>query len=316
METRELGERIMAGAQLLEGKVAVVTGAGSGIGRAIAVMMAEAGARVVVNDIGVSLTGEGGSATPAEETLALIKAAGSEGVISTDSVSDPASANRIVQAAIDHFGRIDIVANNAGILRDAIFHKLTPEDWLAVIGVHLNGSFFVSRAAAEHFRQQQSGSFIHMTSGTGLAGNVGQANYGAAKAGIVGLSRCIALDMKRYNVRSNCISPFAWGRMTGSIPTDTEEKAARVAKLRMATPDKNAPLAVFLGSDAASDITGQIFGTRLNEIYLFNQSRIIRSVQQSEGWTPQSIADVAIPALRSSFVSIQSSVELITWDPL
>ncbi len=302
--------------RLLEGKVAVVTGAGSGIGKAIATAMAQAGAKVVVNDIGVSLSGEGGSGTPAEQTAGEIRAAGGEAVANTDSVSDPASADRIVQAALDNFGRVDIVANNAGILRDAIFHKLTPEDWLAVINVHLNGSFFVSRAAAEHFRKQQSGSYIHMTSGTGLAGNVGQANYGAAKAGIVGLSRCIALDMKRYNVRSNCISPFAWGRMTSSIPTDTEEKAALVAKLQKATPDKNAPLAVYLGSDAASDVTGQIFGTRLNEIYLFNQSRIIRSVQLSDGWTPRTIAEVAMPALRSSLVSMQSSVELITWDPL
>lgn len=301
---------------MLDGKVAIVTGAGSGIGRAIAVMMAREGAKVIVNDIGVSLKGEGGSTSPAEETVAEIEAFGGQAAISTDSVSEPASARKIVDAAMDSFGRVDVVVNNAGILRDAIFHKLTPEDWQSVINVHLNGSFYVSRAAADHFREQQSGSFIHITSGTGLAGNVGQANYGAAKAGIVGLSRCIALDMKRYNVRSNCISPFAWGRMTSSIPTDTAEKAALVEKLKRATPDKNAPLAVYLASDKASNISGQIFGTRLNEIYLFGQSRILRSVHNAEGWTPQSIAEVADPALQSSYLPLASSVELISWDPI
>jgi NAD(P)-dependent dehydrogenase (short-subunit alcohol dehydrogenase family) len=301
---------------MLEGKVAVVTGAGRGIGRAIAEMMAAAGAKVVVNDLGVSLQGEGASATPAEEAVAAIKAAGGEAVVNADSVSDPDSAQRIIDTAVSTFGRVDIVVNNAGILRDSIFHKLTPEDWRAVIDVHLNGTFYVSRAAAGYFREQNGGSYIHITSGTGLAGNVGQANYGAAKAGIVGLSKCIALDMGRYHVRSNCISPFAWGRMTNSIPTDTPEKAALVAKLQRATPDKNAPLAVFLGSDAAAGISGQIFGTRLNEIYLFGQSRIVRSVHHSDGWTPELVAEVAIPALESSFLPVAASTELISWDPL
>ena len=168
---------------------------------------------------------------------------------------------------MDHFGRIDVVVNNAGILRDVIFHKMTPEDWLAVIGVHLNGSFFVSRAAAEHFRKQESGAFVHITSTSGLIGNFGQANYSAAKLGITALSKSIALDMKRYNVRSNCIAPFAWSRMTSSIPANTPEQQARVAKIQQMTPDKNAPLAVFLASDAAKNVTGQVFGTRHNEIY-------------------------------------------------
>lgn len=306
----------MTSQPMLEGKVAVVTGAGRGIGRAIAEMMAAAGAKVVVNDLGVSLQGEGGSATPAEETVASINAAGGTAVLNTDSVSEPESAARIIETAVDAFGRIDVVVNNAGILRDAIFHKLTPSDWRAVIDVHLNGTFYVSSAASGHFRAQGGGAYIHITSGSGLAGNVGQANYGAAKAGIVGLSKCIALDMKRYNVRSNCISPFAWGRMTSSIPTDTPEKAALVAKLQRATPDKNAPLAVYLGSDQAREISGQVFGTRLNEIYLFSQSRIIRSVHHADGWTPELVAEVAIPALESSFLPVVASTDLISWDPL
>lgn len=302
--------------RMLEGKVAVVTGAGRGIGRAIAEMMAAEGARVVVNDLGVSLNGDATAESPAEEAVAAITSAGGEAVVNADSVADPGSAQQIIDCAVDTYGRVDIVVNNAGILRDAIFHKMDVEAWQAVIDTHLNGTFYVSHAAAQHFRRQESGSFVHITSGTGLSGNVGQANYGAAKAGIVGLSKCIALDMQRYHVRSNCISPFAWGRMTSSIPEDTPEKAALAARLRRATPDKNAPLAVFLGSDRAQHVSGQIFGTRMNEIYLFGQSRVIRSVHHGEGWTPQLVEEVAIPALETSFLSLESSTQLISWDPL
>ena len=177
----------MAG--MMEGKVAVVTGAGGGIGREIALMMAAAGARVIVADIGASLTGEGGSASPAQQTKQLIEQAGGAAEICTESVSTWGSAQKIVQAALDHFGRIDAVVNNAGILRDVIFHKMTEDDWLSVIAVHLNGSFFVSRAAAEHYRKQESGTFVHMSSTSGLIGNFGQANYSAAKLGITALSK-------------------------------------------------------------------------------------------------------------------------------
>jgi NAD(P)-dependent dehydrogenase (short-subunit alcohol dehydrogenase family) len=301
---------------MLEGKVAVVTGAGGGIGREIALAMALAGAAVVINDVGVSLSGEGGSATPAEQTRQIIEQRGGRAAVNTDSVADWTSAQRIVQCALDSFGRIDIVVNNAGILRDVIFHKMSPEDWLAVIAVHLNGSFFVSRAAAEHFRRQGSGAYVHMTSTSGLIGNFGQANYAAAKLGIVGLSKSIALDMQRFGVRSNCIAPFAWSRMTSSIPADTPEQQARLAKLQQMTPDKNAPLAVTLASDAARDITGQVFSVRMNEIYLFSQSRVIRSVHRSDGWTPQQIAEHALPAFRPSLMPLDRSGDAISWDPI
>ncbi len=301
--------------QILGGKVALVTGAGGGIGRAIAVAMARAGASVVINDIGVSLTGEGGSASPAEEVKAEIEAFGGKAVINTDSVSEWDAAQRMVAQAKDSFGRLDIVVNNAGILRDAMFHKMTPEQWLAVIGVHLNGSFFVSRAAAEVFREQETGSFIHMVSTSGLIGNLGQANYSAAKLGMVGLSKSIALDMKRYNVRSNCIAPFAWGRMTSNIPAETPDQIARVENLRKMTPEKNAPLAVFLGSDKAKDVTGQIFSVRKNEIFLLSQNRPIRSVHTAEDWTPETVRDHAIPALRSSFFPLDRSQDVFTWEP-
>ena len=302
--------------RMLEGKVAVVTGAGGGIGREIALMMALHGARIVLNDLGVSVTGDGGSATPAEQTKGIIEQRGGEAVINTNSVSTWNSARGIIETAIDAFGRVDIVVNNAGILRDVIFHKMTEDDWNSVINVHLSGSFYVSRAAAEHFRKQESGAFVHMSSTSGLIGNFGQANYSAAKLGITALSKSIALDMKRYNVRSNCIAPFAWSRMTGSIPAETPEQKARVEKIKLMTPDKNAPMAVYLASDAAKDVTGQVFATRNNEIFLMSSPRPIRSVHRSEGWTPETIADHAIQSLKGAFMPLDRSGEVFTWDPI
>jgi NAD(P)-dependent dehydrogenase (short-subunit alcohol dehydrogenase family) len=302
---------------MLEGKVAVVTGSGGGIGREIAIMMAAAGAKVVINDVGGSVSGEGKSDGPALSTKQLIERQGGQATVNTDSVSEWTSAQKIIQSALDNFGRIDIVVNNAGILRDVIFHKMTPEDWLAVIGVHLNGSFFTSRAAAEHFRKQESGAFIHMTSTSGLLGNVGQANYAAAKLGITALSKSIALDMMRFNVRSNCIAPFAWSRMGASVPIQTPEQAARMAKIQKElTPEKNAPLAVVLASDAAKDISGQVFGTRKNEIYLFDSPYPIRTVHRSEGWTPELIIEHALPALRPSLMPLNRHSDVIKWDPV
>jgi NAD(P)-dependent dehydrogenase (short-subunit alcohol dehydrogenase family) len=300
---------------MLKGKVALVTGAGGGIGKAIVVAMAKAGAAVVINDVGVSLTGEGGSATPAEETKAEIEGFGGKAVISTDSVSEWEGAQRMVALTKESFGRLDVVVNNAGILRDAMFHKMTPENWLSVVGVHLNGSFFVSRAAAEIFREQESGAYVHMTSTSGLIGNIGQANYSAAKMGVAGLSKSIALDMKRYNVRSNCIAPFAWGRMTSNIPAETPDQIARVENLKQMTPEKNAPLAVFLGSDAAKDVSGQVFAVRKNEIFLMGQSRPLRSVHTDGDWTPETVRDRAIPALAPSFYPLDRSQDVFSWDP-
>jgi NAD(P)-dependent dehydrogenase (short-subunit alcohol dehydrogenase family) len=303
-------------AGMMQDKVVVVTGAGGGIGREIAIMMAAAGAKVIINDVGASLTGGGASDTPAQQTREIIRQGGGTAEISADSVAEWASAQRIIQAAVDHFGRIDAVVNNAGILRDGIFHRMSAEDWLAVISVHLNGSFFVSRAAAEHFRKQESGAFVHITSTSGLIGNIGQANYAAAKLGITALSKSIALDMQRYNVRSNCLSPWAWSRMTNSIPAATVEQKAMVEKLQRMTPDKNAPLAVFLASDAAKVVTGQVFGTRMNEIYLFSSPRPIRIVHRAEGWTPETIAAHAAPALQAAFMPLDTSEQAFPWDPV
>jgi NAD(P)-dependent dehydrogenase (short-subunit alcohol dehydrogenase family) len=301
---------------MLNGKVAIVTGAGGGIGREIALAMGAAGAQVVVNDIGASLAGEGADQGPAERVAGEIRAAGGAAVANADSVSSWASANRIVQAALDAFGRVDCVVNNAGILRDRLFHKMTVEDWEAVIQVHLMGSFYVSRAAATHFREQESGACVHMTSTSGLIGNVGQANYAAAKLGIAALSKSIALDMRRFNVRSNCISPFAWSRMIASIPAETPEAKARVAKLQRMEAGKIAPMAVFLASDAAKDVTGQIFAVRANEIFLMSQPRPLRSVHRAEGWTAATIAEHALPALAPSFAPLDVSADVFSWDPI
>ncbi|MEQ8814698.1 MAG: SDR family oxidoreductase [Thalassobaculum sp.] len=300
----------------LDGKVVVVTGAGRGIGREIALLAAAEGARVVVNDLGGAPDGEGASAAPAEEVVEAIRAAGGTAVASFDSVADPLAAAAIVETALTHYGRLDGVVNNAGILRDAIFHKMSVADFETVIKVHLMGSFYVSHAAARIFREQESGSFVHFTSTSGLVGNYGQANYAAAKMGIVGLSKSIALDMARFNVRSNCVSPFAWSRLIGTIPTSTEAEKARVARIQAMGPEKIAPLSAFLLGDAAKDVTGQIFAVRMNEIYLMGQSRPIRSVHRSDGWTCDSIAEHAIPALRSSFYPLDRSGDIFSWDPV
>src|SRR5215831_5415340 len=304
----------MAGS--VSGKVAIVTGAGRGIGRGIALLMAKEGARVVVCDIGASLEGAGTDAGPAGEVVDEIKRNGGEAIASTLSIAEPKNADEIVNATLSAFGRVDILVNNAGILRDRIFHRMSWSDWSDVINVHLHGSFAMSRACATHFREQNSGSFVHMTSTSGLVGNFGQENYMAAKMGIVGLSRGIALDMARFNVRSNCIAPFAWTRMIDSIPAETEQEKERVARIREMTPEKIAPLTVYLASDLAEGITGQIFSVRNNEIYLFNQNRPIRTIHRSDGWTPEKLDAQLRGALAPSFTPLERSGDVFSWDPV
>jgi NAD(P)-dependent dehydrogenase (short-subunit alcohol dehydrogenase family) len=304
----------MAG--IVAGKTAIVTGAGRGIGRGIAMLLAKEGARVVVCDIGASLQGEGSDTGPAQDTVNAIKEAGGEAIASTLSITEPKNAEAIVKMALEAFGRIDILVNNAGILRDVIFHKMSWSDWSDVIAVHLNGSFNMSRAVAPLFREQNSGAFVHMTSTSGLVGNFGQANYMAAKLGIMGLSRGIALDMARFNVRSNCIAPFAFTRMIESIPTQSEQDKRRLEAFQRMTPEKIAPLAVFLCSDAASGITGQILSVRNNEIYLFNQPRPVKTIHRAGGWTPEQIAAELNPAFASLFTPLERSEDVFNWDPI
>ena len=303
---------------MLDGKVVLVTGAGGGIGRDFALAMAAAGAKVVVNDLGTSVKGEGKDAGPAQKVANEISAAGGKAVASTDSVAEWESANRIVQTALDTFGRIDVVVNNAGILRDGIFHRLSPEEFDAVVKVHLYGSFHVSRAAAPHFRDRSTGVYLHMTSTSGLIGSLGQANYASAKAGITGLSRSLALDMARFYVRSNCIAPHAFSRMIESVPGKSPEEQAAYLEKRKATtrPEQIATVAAFLLGDGAKDITGQIFGVRGNEVYLYSQPRPIRIFQRADPWTPETLGEQLAPAWASSFVPLERTRDVFPWQPV
>ena len=301
---------------MLDGKVAVVTGAGGGIGRATAIALAANGAKVVVNDVGATVAGEGQDAGPAQRVVQEIDQACGSGraVANSGSVASWDDAQRMVQDAIEAFGRIDIVVSNAGILRDRMFHYMSIEEWDAVIKVHLYGAFYVSRAAVPHFRKQESGSYTHITSTSGLIGSVGQVNYGAAKLGIAGLSRNIAMDMQRYNVRSNCIGPHAFSRMIETVPGQSEAQLqARAEKTR---PDQIAQLIAFLSTDAASGVSGQIFGVRGNEVYLYNQPRPIRIMANPGGWTPEVLTEQWLPAVKNSFTPLERTRDVFAWDPV
>jgi NAD(P)-dependent dehydrogenase (short-subunit alcohol dehydrogenase family) len=302
--------------KLLEGKVALVTGGGRGVGRGICLAMGEAGAKVVVNDLGATLEGQPDNEQPALEVVRAIQAMGGEAVADGGSVSEWKDAHQMVKTAVDHFGRIHIVVNNAGILRDVMFHRMSEAEFDAVVAVHLKGSFNVSRAAAPFFKEQGSGAYVHMTSTSGLIGNFGQANYISAKLGVMGLSKSIAIDMQKFGVRSNAVAPFAWTRMVSSIPDETPEQKKRVQGLKKLVPEKVAPFVVALCADEARAVSGQVFGVRNNEIYLFSQPRPIKTAHRGEGWTPESVLETAIPMMQSDFYPLDRSGDVFTWDPV
>ena len=303
---------------VLTGKIVIVTGGGNGIGRECALLAAREGAAVLVNDLGGGLTGgDAGSAGPAEEVAKQIRAAGGVAISNSDSVSDYDAVAAMVAQAKRELGGLHAIINPAGILRDGMFHKMSPEDWRAVIDVHLHGAFNVCRASIEHFREQQSGSYVLFTSTSGLIGNIGQANYAAAKLGVMGLSRIIAMEGQSKNVRANIIAPFAWTRMIASIPVKDEASAARVERFKNTMrADQVAQLAAALCADAAKDTSGQIFAVRGNEVFLFNQPRPVRAMARLEGWDPQSLLEHALPAMRASYTDLGASANVFPYDPV
>src|SRR4029078_4418445 len=254
----------------LEGKVAIITGAGRGIGRGMAMLFAAEGARVVVNDPGVNTDGTGHDAGPADEVVAEINAAGGEGVSNYDTVATAAGGEAMVQSALDAFGQLDVLVNNAGILRDRMIFNLSEEDWDAVIDVHLTGHFNCTKPASIIFRQQRHGRIINMSSTSGIIGNPGQANYGAAKSGIAGFTRVVAKALGRYGVTCNAIAPGAATRLTATVPQASRELRARAGISGAAShrppsapvmrgPEMIAPMAGYLASDDAWNVNGQIF---------------------------------------------------------
>lgn len=301
---------------MLRNKVAIVTGSGRGIGAEIAKLMAAHGARVIVNDVGTSGEGVGRDAGPAGEVAEQIRQAGGEAVANGDSVTSFEGATNMVKQALETYGGLHIIVNNAGILRDRMLHKMSPEDWQAVIDVHLGGHFNMCRAAINHFRQQNYGRIVNFTSTSGLIGNLGQTNYGTAKMGIVSFTRNLAMESARNDITVNAIAPFAWTRMTQSIPVTDEASQARVERASRMKAGHIAPLAVWLASEAAAEVSGQIFGVRAGEMMVFTLPQPTRSVHRQGGWSAEDVGAQVIPALKNYFTPVSASAAIFPYDPL
>jgi len=291
---------------ILSGKVVLITGGGNGIGRDCALIAAREGAKVVVNDLGGGIAGgDEGSAGSAEAVAVEIRAAGGEAVSNSESVTSLKAVQGMVEQAMDSFKGLHAVINPAGILRDAMFHKMTDADWDKVIEVHLRGSYNVCRATIEHFRNQEDGAYVLFTSTSGLYGNIGQTNYGAAKMGIAALSRIIAMEGASKNVRANCLAPVAWTRMTQSVPVRDEAAAARREQMaKTIRPDQPARFAVALIADAAKTVSGQFFGASGENLILYSQPRPIETVTRAEGWTLETILSEALPKMAEKFIPL------------
>ncbi len=281
----------------LQDKVAIVTGSGRGIGRGVAILMAQEGAKVVVVDPGVNVDGSGADNSIAQQVASEIEAAGGTAVACTESVASMEGGEKIVQTAIDNYGKLDIVVTVAGILRDRMIFNMTEQEWDDVIAVHLKGTFSVVKHACIVFRQQRSGRIITFSSTSGLYGNSGQSNYGAAKDGIAGLTRVVARDMGRYGVTANAISPTAATRMTGSIPEEAASlRAARGITRASPTirggPDDIAPMVTWLASDAAAHVNGHVFHVTEGIVTLLNEPEPVKTINKEGKWTVEELARV------------------------
>jgi len=270
---------------LLDGKVAAVTGGGTGIGRAVSLGLAAAGARVVVNDYGVSVDGRDPSSEPANEVVAKIRAGGGHAVASAESVATMAGGKAVVELALKEFGDLNVLVCCAGILRERMIFNMTEDEWDAVVAVHLKGHFTVMRPATAHMREKKAGSIVTFTSSAGLEGSPGQPNYSAAKEGIVGLTRSTALAMAKYGVRCNAIAPTADTRMTQRLPGERRSAATATP------PDAIAPVVAFLGSDRAAHITGQVIGVRGTEVTVYSHPAPLRTATGAGPWTPEALAE-------------------------
>ena len=282
---------------LLQDKVAIVTGSGRGIGRGIAILMAQEGAKVVVVDPGVNVDGSGTDHSIAQQVVSEIERAGGTAVACTESVVSMEGGEKIIQTAIDNYGKLDIVVTVAGILRDRMIFNMTEQEWDDVIAVHLKGTFSVVKHACILFRQQRSGRIITFSSTSGLYGNSGQANYGAAKDGIAGLTRVVARDMGRYGVTANAISPTAATRMTGSIPEDTANLRAaqgitRASPTMRGEADDVAPMVTWLASDAAAHVNGHVFHVTEGLVTLLNEPEPVKTINKTGKWTVEELARV------------------------
>ncbi len=271
---------------LLDGKVAVVTGGGTGIGRAVSIGLAAAGAKVVVNDYGVGVDGRDPSSAPANEVVGVIQKAGGQAIASPESVATMAGGKAVVGLALKEFGDLHVLVCCAGILRERMIFNMSEEEWDAVIAVHLKGHFTVMQPATAHMREKKRGCIIGFTSTAGLEGSPGQPNYSAAKEGIVGLMRSTALAMAKYGVRCNAISPTADTRMTQRLPS--ERRGAATAT----PPAAIAPVVAFLASDRAAHITGQVIGVRGTEVSIYSHPAPIRTATKAAPWTPEDLAEV------------------------
>lgn len=296
----------------------MVTGAGNGIGRECALQAAALGAKVMVNDLGGGGDGrDDGSAAPAQEVVDIIRSNGGEAVANFSSVTDMSAVTQMVEQCLDQLGGLHSVLNPAGILRDAMFHKMPEEDFWNVFDVHMRGSYNVAKATVDHFRAQEEGNYVFFTSTSGLIGNLGQSNYGAAKMGIAGLSHLLAMEGERKNIRSNAIAPFAWTRLVSTIPVKDEASRQRVERFKNGMrADQVARFCVALCADQASHTSGQIFAVRGNEIHLMSQPRPVRSIARPDGWTAESILEDCLPAMEGHYYDLAASAAAFPGDPV